>query len=115
MANAAGRRAVLKPTMQVIRLDYVGVGFMAQNAHLPNFASLSGCRLVTLAEKRPALVQQVARRFDIPKVYHHHQLEDDAEIDGARHGLALGAKTPPKADWSSRNHGFCIAWRMRPC
>lgn len=82
MADAAGQRAVLKRNADVIRLAYVGGGFMAQNVHLPNFASLSGCRLVALAEKRPALARQVARRFDIPKIYHsHQQLRDDPEID----------------------------------
>ena len=35
--------------MEVVRLGYVGCGFMAQNVHLPNFASLAGCRLVALA------------------------------------------------------------------
>ena len=38
------------PCTMPIRLGYVGCGFMAQNAHLPNFSSLPGCQLAALAE-----------------------------------------------------------------
>jgi predicted dehydrogenase len=55
-----------------VRLGYVGCGFMAQNVHLPNFASLQDCRLVALAEARPRLAQRVAARYGIPTVYHSH-------------------------------------------
>jgi predicted dehydrogenase len=52
---------------EVVRLGYVGAGFMAQKVHLPNFASLPNCRLIALAEMRPKLGELVARRFGIPK------------------------------------------------
>ena len=66
----------------VIRLGYVGCGFMAQNVHLPNFSSLSDCQLVALAENRRALGEEVARRYRIPKVYlDHRQLLDEREVD----------------------------------
>jgi predicted dehydrogenase len=65
-----------------IRLAYVGCGFMAQNVHLPNFMSLSDCRLIGLAENRTDLGQKVARRFGVPKVYDdHRRLVEDTEID----------------------------------
>lgn len=76
--------SVLRPSTprSPLRLGYVGCGFMAQNVHLPNFASLSNCRLVALAEKRPWLGRQVARRFGIPRVYNEHlELSRDGEID----------------------------------
>ncbi len=66
----------------VIRLAYVGCGFMAQNVHLPNFSSLSECLLAALAENRTDLGHKVARRFGVPKVYDdHRRVLDDAEID----------------------------------
>jgi predicted dehydrogenase len=55
---------------------------MAQNVHLPNFASLAGCRLVALAETRPKLAQAVAKRYGIPRVCgSHRELADDPEVD----------------------------------
>ncbi|HTC13953.1 MAG TPA: Gfo/Idh/MocA family oxidoreductase [Chthoniobacterales bacterium] len=73
---------VPNPERKVIRLGYVGGGFMAQHVHLPNFSSLSDCRLVALAENRADLGPQVARRFGIPNVYHEHRdLLDAIDID----------------------------------
>lgn len=74
--------AVTKIHRNVIRLGYVGCGFMAQNVHLPNFSSLVDCRLVALAENRAELGRQVAKRFGIAKVYNEHRhLLDEREID----------------------------------
>jgi len=65
-----------------IRLGYVGAGFMAQNVHLPNFATLPACRLVALAEARPRLATAVAARYNIPTVYaSHHDLAADPSIE----------------------------------
>jgi predicted dehydrogenase len=66
----------------IIRLGYVGAGFLAQHVHLPNFSSLSGCQLAALAERRPDLATRVAERFGISKVYaDHSQLAQDPDID----------------------------------
>ena len=66
----------------IIRLAYVGCGFMAQNVHLPNFSSLSDCTLVALAEKRAELARKVAERFSVAKVYQdHRELLGDTRID----------------------------------
>ena len=65
-----------------LRAGYVGCGFMAQNAHLPSFASAPGCELVAIAERRPRLAQAVAERYRVGRVYSsHHQLAADPEID----------------------------------
>ncbi len=65
-----------------VRLGYVGCGFIAQHIHLPNFASLSECRLRALAELRPRLGRLVADRYDIPKLYTSHlELAADDEIE----------------------------------
>jgi len=36
--------------MRRLRLGYVGCGFMAQKAHIPNFVSIPECELMALAE-----------------------------------------------------------------
>jgi len=67
---------------RMLSLGYVGCGFMAQNVHLPNFASLDRCRLVALAERRPLLCHQVAKRFGIAKVcLDHREILEDHEVD----------------------------------
>jgi hypothetical protein len=58
---------------EVIRLAYVGCGFMAQNVHLPNFSLLSDCTLAALVEKRAKLARKVAERFSVAKVYQDHR------------------------------------------
>ena len=82
MSGQNNSPAIPKIEPGVIRLGYVGCGFMAQNVHLPNFSSLSDCQLVALAENRRMLGEAVARRYGIPKVYLEHlQLLEADEID----------------------------------
>jgi predicted dehydrogenase len=72
----------ITPINRPIRIGYVGGGFLAQNAHLGNFSSLPHGNLVALAERRPNLAAQVARRFGIDKVYPDHlSLVNDPQID----------------------------------
>lgn len=72
-----------------VRFGYVGCGFMAQRVHLPNFASLSGCRLVALAEARPRLGRAVADRYGIATVYDSHtSLASDPDVDAV--GVSAG-------------------------
>jgi predicted dehydrogenase len=76
-------------TEEPVRMGYVGCGFLAQHAHLPNFAGLDGCRLIALAELRPRLARLVAERYRIPKVYGSHlQLAADPEIEAV--GVSAG-------------------------
>src|SRR5919199_786413 len=76
-------------TAEPVHLGYVGCGFMAQNVHLPNFASLQDCRLVALAEARPRLAQRVAARYGIPTVYHSHlDLAADPSVEAV--GISAG-------------------------
>ena len=68
--------------MDVVRLGYVGCGFMAQKVHLPNFCALPDCEVVALAEVREALGRRVQQRFGIRKFYRHHlEMAEDREID----------------------------------
>jgi predicted dehydrogenase len=56
-------------TERKIRIGFVGVGSMGQAAHLRNYAALPECAVVAIAEPRPALAQEVARRYGVPRVY----------------------------------------------
>lgn len=69
--------------MSKLRIGFVGVGNMGQAAHLRNYATLPECEVVALAEVRPKLGQEVARRYGIHHVYtsHREMLEKEA-LDG---------------------------------
>lgn len=69
--------------MSPLRLGFVGVGNMGQCAHLRNYAALSDCRVVALAELRPRLAQRVAARYGVPRIYPDHREMLAAEtLDG---------------------------------
>ena len=56
---------------------------MGQAAHLRNYVTLPDCRVVALAEKRPQLAAEVARRFGVERVYNGHEaLLANEEVDG---------------------------------
>lgn len=52
-----------------VRIGFVGVGGMGQNAHLKNYVTLPECEVVALAELRPELGKKVAARYGVPRVY----------------------------------------------
>lgn len=52
-----------------IKIGFVGVGNMGQCAHLRNYASLPECEVVALAELRPKLREQVARKYGVERTY----------------------------------------------
>lgn len=52
-----------------VRVGFVGVGGMGQCAHLRNYASLPGCRVVALAEIRRETGERVAAKYGVPAVY----------------------------------------------
>ena len=67
---------------RLLRLGYVGCGFMAQKVHLPNLLTTPGCEVVALAELRQELGRKVQERLRIPRLYSDHQaLLADPEID----------------------------------
>ncbi|HEX4214543.1 MAG TPA: Gfo/Idh/MocA family oxidoreductase [Candidatus Dormibacteraeota bacterium] len=82
-----------------IRLGYVGCGFMAQAVHLPNFSTLSGCRLLALAEVRPGLARAVAERFRIERIYSSHlELAEDPDIEAVGVSAGFGQQGEIAAD-----------------
>jgi predicted dehydrogenase len=78
-----------------VRFAYVGCGFVGQTIHIPNFASLPNCKFLALAEVRSELARDVAKRFNIPKVYKSHEeiaADPDIEAVGVSGPFALQGK-----------------------
>lgn len=55
--------------MDRVKIGFVGVGGMGQCAHLRNYVTVPECEVTAIAEIRPKLGQEVARRYGISKVY----------------------------------------------
>jgi len=80
-----------------LRIGFVGAGTMGQCAHLKNYAVLSDCEVVALAELREELGRKVAARYGVPRVYKtHREMLDAEELDAivasqpfTRHGVLL--------------------------
>lgn len=80
-----------------VKIGFVGVGGMGQCAHLKNYATLSDCAVVAIAELREKTGQEVARRYGIPRVYKTHEdLLAHEKLDGIvasqpfmRHGILI--------------------------
>ncbi len=67
----------------MIKLGFIGVGNMGQAAHLRNYAALSDCTVVALAELRESTGQLVAQRYNVPRVYRTHtELLANEPLDG---------------------------------
>jgi predicted dehydrogenase len=79
------------------RIGFVGVGSMGQCAHLKNYATISDCEVVAIAEVREALRKKVAARYGVPRVYRNHrELLENERLDGivasqpfTRHGTLI--------------------------
>lgn len=57
----------------IVKVGFIGCGFMGQLAHLHSFSQLPGCRIVALAEARPKLAEAVAARHGIPHIFFSHR------------------------------------------
>jgi len=69
--------------MDEVRIGFVGVGFMGQVAHLKNYVTVPGCRVVAICELRQGLGKKVASRYGVPRVYSSHtEMLDAEELDG---------------------------------
>ena len=68
--------------MDKVRIGFVGCGLMGQLVHLPNLIELENCEVVALAELRPELGRQVAKKHGIPRFYTSHlELAGDPEVE----------------------------------
>jgi predicted dehydrogenase len=69
--------------MDEVRIGFVGVGFMGQMAHLKNYVTVPGCKVVALCELRESLGREVAARYGVPRVYKSHvEMLQAEELDG---------------------------------
>jgi len=83
--------------MDKVKIGFVGAGKMGQCAHLRNYVNLPDCEVVAIAELRPGLAQEVAKRFDVPRVYKdHREMLKEEKLDGivasqpfTRHGIIV--------------------------
>lgn len=67
---------------RVVKVGFVGAGFMGQVAHLVNYIQSPRCEVVAIAEAREALGRAVAERYHIPKVYRNHrELAEDPDVE----------------------------------
>ncbi len=65
-----------------VKLGFVGCGFMGQIAHLANYATVEGCRLVAIADPKHEQARRVAARYGVEKTYADHvALAADPEVD----------------------------------
>jgi len=80
-----------------VKIGFVGVGGMGQNAHLKNYVTVPDCEVVAIAEVRQGLAQAVAAKYGIKRVYNDHAEMLAAEkLDGivasqpfTRHGTLI--------------------------
>jgi predicted dehydrogenase len=80
-----------------VRIGFVGVGGMGQQAHLRNYHIVPECEVVAIAEIRPQLAKRVAEKYHIPKVYSDAgEMLSKEKLDGivapqpfTRHGQVL--------------------------
>jgi predicted dehydrogenase len=58
------------------------MGFMGQVAHLDNYVRVPECEVKAICDIRPKLLDAVAAKYRIPKVYNdYHDLLEDEDID----------------------------------
>ncbi len=66
----------------VLRIGIVGAGQVSRTRHLPGFRRLPGVKVVAICNRHRESAAQVAREFDIPRIYAYwEELIDDREID----------------------------------
>lgn len=83
--------------MANIKIGFVGVGSMGQNAHLKNYVTVPDCEVVAIAEVREELAKRVAEKYNVPRVYkNHEEMLANEDLDGmvsaqpfTRHGVLL--------------------------
>lgn len=66
----------------MIGIGLIGAGMVGQIAHLANFADIPDSRVVAIADLRPELGRQAAKRYGVARLYpSHRELLADPEVD----------------------------------
>ena len=55
--------------MKVVKIGFIGAGFMSQIAHLPSFYDDKRVNIVALSELNKRLLQKVSKKYQIKKIY----------------------------------------------
>jgi predicted dehydrogenase len=67
----------------IVKVGLLGVGFMGQVVHLDNYVRVPDCEVKAICDVRPKLLEAVAGKYRIPKVYlDFRELIQDKELDG---------------------------------
>jgi predicted dehydrogenase len=66
----------------MVRIGFIGTGFICQQCHLPAFTEVDDAELVALADIDPNVREKMGARFDIPRLYSSHEdLLTDPSVD----------------------------------
>jgi len=66
----------------IVKVGFIGIGFMGQVAHLDNYIRTPECEVTALCDVRPRLLKSVAAKYRIPRTYTSlDKLLDDPELD----------------------------------
>jgi predicted dehydrogenase len=66
----------------IVRVGFIGMGFMGQVAHLDNYVRIPECEVSAICDVRPKLLEAVAAKYRIPKVYvDYREMLKDPELD----------------------------------
>lgn len=66
---AGARRSCYSAVMKSVRVGVIGLGAIAERAHLPQFAAARGCQLTAVASSRPAAARAAQARYG--ELAHH--------------------------------------------
>ena len=90
--------------MKVVKIGFIGAGFMSQIAHLPSFYDDKRVNIVALSELNKRLLQKVSKKYQIKKIYKSYKdMIAIEKLDGCDHMTCdtasgadyLGAIIPP--------------------
>jgi predicted dehydrogenase len=66
----------------MIKVGFIGLGFVAQQCHLPSFQGLENCELYAASDLHSDLLERVSNRYEIPQRYLSYQdLLADPNVD----------------------------------
>jgi predicted dehydrogenase len=70
-----------------INIAVVGCGAIVEQQHLPSLVSRDDCRVIALVEQNQTRAEQLAQRFEVPKVYADYHELLDSEVNAVIVGL----------------------------
>ena len=66
----------------MIKIGFIGVGFIAQLSHLKCFSALPNVKIAAVCDKDETLLRTIADKYDVCTIYtNHHEMLKDENID----------------------------------